>query len=138
MSENAELNEWCKKMYESHMELIKKINHQDNASKIGLTQDQVKSLSEYVVEAINTEGESCGSYRSLIYGVLESVGYCDGMDMGLLDLNNALIRTPSRARMIDALKEALAMLEIYYVKNTDGTSPTIIKIKEVIKDAESS
>ena len=90
MTADKDTIDWCKKMYDSNMKLLKKINHKNNASNIGLTREQVKQLGIYIAEAIETKGKSVGSYRYLIYTILESVGYIDGMDMGLLDLNNAL------------------------------------------------
>lgn len=88
---DKEVIDWCKKSYDSNRALIKHINHEDNASRIGLTKEQVISLAKYIQEAIDTNGESCGTYRYLIYTVLEGVGYADGMYMGLLDLNNKLV-----------------------------------------------
>lgn len=34
--------------------------------------------------------------------------------------------------ILDALKEAKAMLEIYYVPNSDGSTPTIDKLTTII------
>jgi hypothetical protein len=79
-----------KDMYAVLLKFTKRINSHKNPSSMGLTQDQVKKLVEWVVE--NLEGEGGGSYRTLIYHQLDGVGYADGMAMGLLDLNNALVQ----------------------------------------------
>lgn len=100
---NADVIAWCKKAYDSNTEFIKTVNHADNSSRIGLTTDQVKSLVAYVIEAVKSKGESCGSYRHLIYDVLEGVGYADGMGMDLLDLNNFLVECGIDERKKDEL-----------------------------------
>lgn len=38
--------------------------------------------------------------------------------------------------LVEALKEALAMLKIYYKPNSDGSTPTITKIEQALKQAE--
>ena len=73
---------------ERELNFVKLVNTKENLSTIGLTKDQVKMLVEYIFKVIET-GKQC-SYRPLIYTVLGGVSYSDGMDMGLLDLNNLL------------------------------------------------
>ena len=36
----------------------------------------------------------------------------------------------------DILREALAMLEIYYVPNSDGSTPIITRIKQALAEQE--
>ncbi len=58
---------------------------------IVLNDEQVHKLSKYVIDAVESNGKTCGSYRYLIYTVIGKVEYSDGMKMGLLELNNSLI-----------------------------------------------
>ena len=94
MRKKKKVKEHClreiKRMYDVNMKLTKRINSHKNPSSMGLTCEQVKNLSKYIIEVLEGKHRG-GSYRYLIYYILEGVAYCDGMvDMGLLDLNNAL------------------------------------------------
>jgi hypothetical protein len=38
--------------------------------------------------------------------------------------------------LLDALKEAIALLDIYYIPNSDGSTPTITKALRLIAEIE--
>jgi len=54
--------------------------------------------------------------------ILDEMRELDRIDK--LEVENAELR--------DVLREALAMLEIYYEPNSDGTTPTITRIKQTL------
>lgn len=56
-----------------------------------MTDEQIKKLIQYVIEAVKSKGATVKTYRGLIYEVLNVQDYIGGMDLGLLDLNNVLV-----------------------------------------------
>lgn len=54
----------------------------------GLNAEQVRNLVKYIIDSIKDK-EPLGTYRYLIYHYI-GIDYCEGMDLGLLDLNNSL------------------------------------------------
>ena len=74
------------KYYAMSNKVFKMVNSKSTKS---LNKEQVVALVDYINKAINTRGKSVGTYRWLIYDNV-GIGYCDGMDMKLLELNNAL------------------------------------------------
>lgn len=55
-------------------------------------EDYIRQISQYVVRSIEDPNYHDCSFRYLIYTILDPpLSYMDGMSLGLLDLNNALM-----------------------------------------------